>query len=141
MNEKSQAKKPQMRVACYCRVATANQLSESAVEIQQRWLEAIIREHENWTITNSYVDVGANRMKASERPSFKKMLQDCKSGSVDLILTRDLYRLSRNTQEYVQIIRQLHDMGIGVYFEEGQNQSVETVNRIGYCCMNALQNQ
>ncbi len=139
MNEKFQSKKPQMRVACYCRVATASQLSEPAVEIQRRRLEAAIRKHENWTMANMYVDIDANRTKAPERPSFKKMLRDCQTGRVDLILTRDPSRLSRNTQECVQIIRQLHDIGIGVCFEEGQHQGMETVKRIGYCCMDALQ--
>lgn len=127
MNEKSQAKKPQIRVACYCRVATASQLSEPAVEIQRRCLEAAIRKHENWTMANIYVDIDANRMKAPERPSFQKMLQDCQAGSVDLILIRDPSRLSRKTQECVQIIRQLHDMGIGVYFEEGQHQGMDAL--------------
>ncbi len=138
MNESPQPKKPQMRVACYCRVATSDQLSEPAIEMQRRQLEAVIREHENWTMADIYVDVDAYRARAPERQSFRRMLQDCQTGNVDLILISDFSRLSRNTQECAQLICQFHDMDIEVYCGKEQLQSMKTVSRI--CCMDAQQN-
>ena len=46
------------------------------------------------------------------------MIEDCKKGLIDLILTKSISRFARNTVDCLEYVRQLKDLGIGVIFEK-----------------------
>ena len=46
------------------------------------------------------------------------MISDCEDGNIDLILTKSITRFARNTVECIQTIRKLKEIGVGIYFEK-----------------------
>ncbi len=52
------------------------------------------------------------------------MIKDCEKGKIDLILTKSVSRFARNTVDSLNYVRKLKAMGIGVFFEE---QNIDTL--------------
>ena len=46
------------------------------------------------------------------------MIADCEAGKIDLVITKSTTRFARNTLEGIQIVRKLRRLGIGVFFEK-----------------------
>ena len=49
---------------------------------------------------------------------FNKMIADCQTGKIDMIITKSISRFARNTLDCLNYVRQLKDLGIGVTFEK-----------------------
>ena len=45
------------------------------------------------------------------------MLQDCREGKIDLVITKSVTRFARNTVILLETIRELKKLGIDCYFE------------------------
>ncbi|WP_243423586.1 recombinase family protein [Anaerotignum lactatifermentans] len=54
----------------------------------------------------------------THREQFLQMIQECKKGRIDLILTKSVTRFARNTVDSISTIRMLKEMGVEVYFEK-----------------------
>ena len=46
------------------------------------------------------------------------MIDDCKAGKIDMIITKSISRFARNTLDCLKYIRELKDMNIPVIFEK-----------------------
>lgn len=46
------------------------------------------------------------------------MIEDCKAGKINMVITKSVSRWARNTIDSLQYIRLLKDLGIAVYFEK-----------------------
>lgn len=53
------------------------------------------------------------------------MIDDCKAGNIDMIITKSISRFARNTLDCLKYIRQLKDMNIPVLFEK---ESINTMD-------------
>lgn len=53
-----------------------------------------------------------------------EMIKDCEKGKIDLILTKSVSRFAKNTVDSLNYVRKLKTMGIGVFFEE---QNIDTL--------------
>ena len=53
-----------------------------------------------------------------ERTEFKKLMVKCRRGKVNLILTKSISRLGRNTLELLQSLQQLREYEVDAWFEE-----------------------
>lgn len=56
------------------------------------------------------------------------MIDDCKAGNIDMIITKSISRFARNTLDCLKYIRQLKDMNIPVLFEK---ESINTMDAKG----------
>lgn len=56
------------------------------------------------------------------------MIDDCKAGNIDMIITKSISRFARNTLDCPKYIRQLKDMNIPVLFEK---ESINTMDAKG----------
>lgn len=110
--------KRKLRVAAYCRVSTSSAAQHESLETQKSHYEAYINSQPNWELTDIYYDEGITGTKAYQRPALQRMLRDCESRKVDLILTKSISRLSRNVTDCLEIVRKLQDLNIGIYFEK-----------------------
>ena len=54
------------------------------------------------------------------------MIEDCKAGKIDLILTKSISRFARNTVDTLMTVRNLQRMGISVFFEK---ENINTANQ------------
>lgn len=53
-----------------------------------------------------------------DQPQFQKMLQLCREGHIDVILTKSISRFARNTTVMLEVVRELKLLGIEVIFEK-----------------------
>ncbi len=110
-------KQEKLRVAAYARVSTEHEEQESSYEAQVNHFTKYIAEREDWEMVKIYADPGLSG-KNIKRPEFLKLMRDCEIGLVDKIITKSVSRFARNTLDCVQSARKLKNMGIGVYFEK-----------------------
>lgn len=110
-------KQEKLRVAAYARVSTEHEEQESSYEAQVNYFTKYIAERTDWEMVRIYADPGLSG-KNIKRPEFLKLMRDCENGLVDRIITKSVSRFARNTLDCVEAARKLKNMGIGVYFEK-----------------------
>lgn len=109
--------KKKTRTAVYCRVSTAEKGQLASLENQKRHFKQLIESRESWTEAGFYCDAGLSGTGKVARPALERLLKDCREGKVDLVLTKSISRLARNTSDTLTIVRELSALGIPVYFE------------------------
>ena len=106
----------QLKVAYYGRVSTDKDDQLNSLENQQNYFEDMIKEHKNWIFTRGYIDEGISGTAVKNRDSFLKMIEDATLGKIDLILTKEISRFSRNTVDSIKYTEYLLKQGVIVYF-------------------------
>ena len=117
-----------MRVAAYCRVSTDEEDQMNSLDTQVKYYTGKIAETPNWTMVGIYADEGITGTRTDKRDKFLKLMRDCEKGKVDLILTKSTTCFARNTVDSLTWVRKLRAMGIGVYFEEQNLDSLKAEN-------------
>lgn len=107
-----------LRVCAYCRVSTGTAEQKDSFEAQVQYYSQMIQDKDGWVYAGIYADEARSRTKLTRRDEFHRMIQDCRLGKIDLILTKSVTRFARNTVDSIKAIRQLKELGIGVYFEK-----------------------
>lgn len=107
------------RVCAYCRVSTDNDEQLSSFELQQTHYQQLVREHPNWELKHIFADQGISGTSLKNRDAFNEMIEACKRGEYDLILTKNVSRFARNLPDCVAVIRMLKGLTppVGVFFE------------------------
>lgn len=114
----------QKRVAAYCRVSTGSDEQLTSYTNQKKVYTEMIAQNKDWCFAGLYADEGISGTRADKRPEFKRMINDCLVGKIDMIITKSVSRFARNTVDCLDYVRMLKGMGIGVYFEE---QNIDTL--------------
>ena len=105
-----------LKVAYYGRVSTDKDDQLNSLENQQNYFEDMIKENSNWIFTRGYIDEGISGTAVKNRDSFLKMIEDATLGKIDLILTKEISRFSRNTVDSIKYTEYLLKQGVIVYF-------------------------
>ncbi|MEZ4508151.1 MAG: recombinase family protein [Eubacteriales bacterium] len=63
----------------------------------------------------------------SDRPEFRRLIADCDAGLIDLVVTKSLSRFSRNTLDTLNLLRELKQKGVDVFFERENIHSISGV--------------
>lgn len=116
-----------IRVAAYARVSTDADEQENLLENQIEYFQKLISENPEYELVDVYHDFAMSGYKET-RPGFQRMLADCRAGKVDMIITKSVTRFARNTATFLKATRELRDLGIGVYFEL---QNINTLTQAG----------
>lgn len=87
----------------------------------------LILKNPKWRFVRVYADEGITGTLAKKRDDFMRMIRDCRKGKIDMILTKSFTRFARNTVDSLKYIRELKALGIGIFFEE-QNLNTLTVD-------------
>ena len=115
-------RKKNLRVAAYCRVSTEEEEQQSSFEVQVNYYTEKITHHYGWTLAGIFADDGISGVHVKKRTQFLEMIELCKKKKIDLILTKSISRIARNTLECIQYVRMLKRLDIPVIFEkEGIN--------------------
>ena len=110
------------RVAAYCRVSTDREEQEHSFETQKAMYTEMIMMKPTWQMAGIYADEGITGTVAKKRPGFMKMIDDCRKGKIDMIVTKSVSRFSRNNLDCLMYVRELKQLGIPIIFEkEGIN--------------------
>ena len=125
---KQEEEKPKLRVAAYCRVSTDNDEQATSYEAQVEHYTEYIQKNSDWEFAGIYADDGISGTNTKKREEFNRMIDDCKAGNIDMIITKSISRFARNTLDCLKYIRQLKDMNIPVLFEK---ESINTMDAKG----------
>ena len=113
-----------LRVAAYCRVSTDLDDQLNSYETQKAYYTEYIRKNPKWRFAGIYADEGISGTQVKKRESFLRMISDCENGKIDLILIKSVSRYARNIVDCISYIRILKSLGIAIYFEE---QNINTL--------------
>lgn len=107
------------RVAVYVRVSTDNLGQETSYELQKNYYEEFVLKHPNWKLVKIYADKGISGTSTKHRVELNQMLADSRAGKIDLIITKSVSRLARNTVDCITMVRNLAELRnpVGVFFE------------------------
>ena len=72
-----------------------------------------------------YADDGISATSTKGREQFNTMIEDCKQGLIDYVLTKSISRFSRNTTDCLSLVRELLSYNIPIYFEK---ENLDTSN-------------
>lgn len=114
-----------LRVCAYARVSTKNPDQATSYVAQVEYYTDKIMKNPLWEFAAIYADEGISGKKKQGRHEFEAMIHDCEEGLIDLILTKSISRFARNTLECIKIVRYLKEMGVGVYFEKENINTLE----------------
>lgn len=115
----SQEEKRKLRVCAYCRVSTDEDTQASSYELQVQNYTKMIQENDEWEFAGIFADEGISGTSVLHREHFLEMIEKCKAGEIDLIITKQVSRFARNVLDslsYVFMLRSLNPP-VGVYFE------------------------
>ena len=112
-----------VRVAAYARVSSDKDAAFHSLEAQQAYYEEYIKLHSNWTLVDIYSDNGISGT-IINRPEFQRMLEDCRNGKIDLVVTKSITRFARNTVILLETIRELKTLDIDVFFQKENMHSI-----------------
>ena len=107
-----------LRTAAYCRVSTEKEKQDSSYEIQERYYKNLIQSDPNMEFVGIYGDRGKSGLYANSRRGLQSLMEDCRAGKIDQILTKSISRFARNMAECAAMIRELRALGVNVIFEK-----------------------
>ena len=123
-----------LQVCAYARVSTGKDAMLHSLSAQVSYYSKLIQNHSGWLYCGVYSDEAMTGTK-SQRGNFQRMIEECRQGKIDLIITKSISRFARNTVTLLQTVRELKSLGIDVYFEE---QRIHTMSLDGELMMNIL---
>ena len=104
------------RVVIYARVSTEHEAQVYALGNQLEWYNAFLERHPEWILVDKYIDEGITGTSAEKRPGFTQMISDAHEHKFDLIITREVSRFARNTEETLHFTKALRRVGVEVFF-------------------------
>ena len=119
-----------IRVAAYCRVSTDNEAQLDSLENQIESFRMRITRHANWELVKIYADEGITGTSAKKRPQFMEMMNACKEGKIDRIITKSVSRFARNTIDCIKYVRELKTYGVSIMFEKEDLDTATSVSEM-----------
>jgi len=80
-----------------------------------------------WLLVDVYIDIASSKT-GSSRKEFTRMLQNCKSHDIEIVLTKSISRFGRDTVEILDALNQLKNLGVRVIFEQEVLDTADTDN-------------
>ncbi|MDD3013662.1 MAG: recombinase family protein, partial [Candidatus Gastranaerophilales bacterium] len=111
--------KKEKRVAVYVRVSTDDPKQTSSYELQKNHYVDLVSRHIGWKLADIYADEGITGTSLNHRDSFIRMINDCRAGKIDLIVTKTVARFARNVLDCIGYVRELQQLQppVGILFE------------------------
>ena len=112
------------RVAAYARVSSGKDAMLHSLSAQVSYYSTLIQSHNGWEYAGVYADEALTGTKES-RENFQRLLTDCRSGKIDMVITKSISRFARNTVTLLTTVRELKALNVDVYFEEQNIHSAD----------------
>lgn len=129
-----------IRVAAYCRVSTAEEAQMNSFEMQVHHFEQEISENPMYERVDVYKDEGISGTTIEKRKEFQRMIDDCKAGKIDLILTKSISRFGRNVADILGVLQVLDELSppVAVTFESEGISTADGKNKLIISILSAL---
>ncbi|MBK6089128.1 recombinase family protein [Ruminococcus difficilis] len=93
---------------------------KDSFENQANHYKNLIREHPNWKLIDIYSDdVFVDGNPNQNHESFNNLISDCKSGKIDLIITKSISQFCQSLSDSLIVIKELSELPhpVSVIFE------------------------
>ena len=107
------------RVAPYIRVSTDSDEQTSSYELQKNYFTEYVNAQPGWVLVDIYADEGISGTQINHREGLQRLLDDCRAGKIDYIITKSISRFARNIVDCLNMIEELRNLNppVGVIFE------------------------
>ena len=122
------------RVCAYARVSAEKEAAFHSLSAQVSYYSNMIQKNPLWEFAGVFADNAVTGTK-QDRPEFQKMLEDCRNGKIDMIITKAISRFSRNTVTTLTCVRELKELGVAVHFEE---ENINSLSESGELMLTVL---
>lgn len=106
-----------VRVGVYIRThhRSFTENAYTSLDLQERYYESFLERFPGFKLVRVYSDFP----RPTGRPAFERMLNDCKRGLIDLIITKSMSRFAPNITECKEAVQMLKSLQppVGVFFE------------------------
>ena len=106
-----------VRVGVYIRThhRSFTKNAHTSLDLQELYYERFLEQFPGFKLVRVYSDFP----RPAGRPAFERMLNDCKRGKLDLIITKSMSRFAPNMKECLEAVQMLHALQppVGVFFE------------------------
>lgn len=138
---KSNSSVSKLRVAAYCRVSTDSDEQATSYEAQVAHYTDLIQKNPEWEFVGTYADDGISGTNTKKREDFNRMIDDCNTGKIDMIITKSISRFARNTRDCLRYIRELKEKNILVFFEKENINTMDSKGEVLLTIMASLAQQ
>ena len=115
---------PKKKVAAYARVSMESDRLNHSLSAQVSYYSNLIQKNPAWIYVGVYADSGISGGDIRRRTEFKRLVEDCDAGKIDIILCKSISRFARNTVDLLETVRYLKSLGIDVWFEKENIKSL-----------------
>ena len=133
--------KPKLKVAAYCRVSTDTTEQETSFTAQVEHYTTYIGLNKDWQFAGIYADEGISGTNMKNREQFIKMIDDCCTGKIDMVITKSVSRFARNTMDCLQTVRLLKEHNVAVFFEKENINTLDSKGEVLLTIMASLAQQ
>ena len=112
-------------VGIYCRVSTNDMEQLKSLSTQVSALTRLVASTPQWLLVDVYMDIASSKTGSSRR-EFNRMLEDCQSNKLEIIITKSISRFGRDTVETLEALRLMRDSGVRVIFEQENLDTADT---------------
>ncbi|MPM19780.1 hypothetical protein SDC9_66206 [bioreactor metagenome] len=126
------------RIAAYCRVSSQQDEQMHSLAAQVTYYENLLSRDDDCEFAGIYADIGISGTRTKNRAQFLQLIEDCRAGKVDGIITKSVSRFGRNTVDTLVFTRELRSHGIDVFFEKENLHSCSPEGELLLTLMAAL---
>ena len=124
------SRRKKLRVAAYCRVSTDSDDQLQSYETQVRHYTAEIKKNPDWINVGIFADEGITGVMTKKRDEFNKMIELCRAGKIDRILTKSTSRFARNTVDSLRYIRELKALAPNIRPDIEEEDMLSVIGRM-----------
>lgn len=122
------------KVAAYARVSSGKDAMLHSLAAQVSYYSDYIGKHPEWEYKGVFADEAITGTKEA-RPGFQQMLDECRAGNIEIIITKSISRFARNTVTVLQSVRELKALEVDIFFEE---QNIHSLSAEGELMLTIL---
>lgn len=130
---------PSIRCAIYTRKSTEEGLDQqfNSLDAQRDSSEAFIasQQHEGWLVNAERYDDGGFSGGNTERPAFKRLIDDIEAGKIDCVVVYKVDRLSRSLLDFAKVMEVFDKYGVSFV---SVTQQFNTTHSMGRLTLNIL---
>lgn len=139
IKEKQSMKKPALKCAIYTRKSSDEGLDQdfNSLDAQREACEAYIASQraEGWGLVKKHFDDGGFSGGSLERPALKTLIEDIRTGHVDIVVVYKIDRLTRSLMDFAKLVEIFDEHGVTFV---SITQSFNTTTSMGRLTLNVL---
>ena len=103
------------RAVAYIRVSTDKEEQKTSLKNQREFFEGYVTKQGN-ELVHIYCDEGKSGTKMKNRTELNRMIKDAEAGKFDVLYVKDISRLFRNVQDFINVTKGLEAHGVSVFY-------------------------